>query len=115
MSPSPRAMRRALSQALLIGGMLLAGCGRHTEESAMTDLENIHVTYKSSVHVLGVAEAKELILGISSNGMGYLLDGKNPAAATSRSLSRATSPPSAPRSMPERPRSRAWAAWSPRR
>ncbi len=71
--------------ALLSGALLLAGCQRGADPAvASADVERIHVTYKSSTHVLSVAQAKDLILGISSNGMGYLLDGKNPTAASYR-------------------------------
>ena len=71
------------STVLLTAGVAwLAGCGRHAEPRiAVANVEEIHVTYKPSTHALSVAEAKDLILGISPNGAGYLLDGKNPAAA----------------------------------
>ena len=62
---------------------LLVGCDRHGEQpAAIASVENIRVTYKPSAHVLSLTDAKDLILGVSSNGAGYLLDGKNPAAAS---------------------------------
>src|ERR1035437_4826393 len=79
-------MSRALwvtALRILACTVLLVGCDRHGEQTAATgSVENIRVTYKPSAHVLRPTEAKDLILGISSNGAGYLLDGKNPAAAS---------------------------------
>ena len=67
---------------LVVGAACLAGCARHpAPPAAAPSVEEIHVSYKPSTHVLSVAEAKDLILGISSNGVGYLLDGKNPVSA----------------------------------
>lgn len=75
-------LRQALGGGALMAVILLTGCGVSKAPSGSADIEEIHVTYQPNVHVIGAAEAKELILGISSNGMGILLDGKNPAAAT---------------------------------
>lgn len=64
--------------ALALAG--LSGCARDPKVAGGAGIEDIQVTYKQGTHVLGVAEAKNLILGMSPDGAGYLLDGHNPAA-----------------------------------
>jgi hypothetical protein len=71
--------RQHLAGLASIGGLMAtAGCG--SSASGGEGRGSISVTYKTGTRVLSRSDGERLILGVSRNGAGLLLDGRNEVA-----------------------------------